>query len=226
MTPDELEEDRARAAGVLDAYMWYYSKEFKAGKYKPEHVFEVMFNPAGILVKLLGRIDIETVASDGLWLWEHKFKSRVDEESILLQLGYDLQTTLYAKAKRLLTKVLPAGVIYNVIRKPQIKKFKNPKDLYTRCLTEAKKDPEHYFKRWAITLGRNAETMLAKFSADMGFIIEDMATCLKEPRRCYPNSRACDAPYKCDYINACSTGTLAGYIQKENLFEELIAEEA
>lgn len=226
ITTDELEEDHARAAGVLDAYMWYYTKEFKTRKYQPEQVFEVTYNPAGLPITLRGRIDITTTAADGIWLWEHKFKSRIDEESIMLQLGYDLQTTLYAQAKRLTANVIPAGVLYNVIRKPQIKKFSNPKDLYERCFKEAKADPEHYFKRWAITLGKNAAGMLTKFSEEMGAITEDMAACLKQPHRCYPNSRACDAPYKCDFINACASGTLAGYIQKENLFEELIDEEA
>jgi hypothetical protein len=41
----------------------------------------------------------------------------------------------------------------------------------------------------------------------------------------YKNECACDQPYQCDYLNACSSGKLCGYIKNKYLFPELDTED-
>lgn len=217
ITNDDLEEDRARAAGVLVAYMWYYGKEFTT-PFAAEKVYDV---PVGAL-RLRGRIDADMVKGGQPWLMETKSKARIEEESILTMLAIDLQLITYATLFEVATGKVPGGVVYNVLRKPELKKFANPAELYKRVLEDAKARPEHYFKRWEVALGRKAAPALVQFKKDLAEVAADMAACLAKPAKCYPNAKGCASPYKCDFIDACAAGSMQGYIQREHLFEELI----
>ncbi len=92
----------------------------------------------------------------GLWLFETKTKSRVDEETLQDMFIDDIQVMLSLLAIKRYYKVKPKGGLYNVIRRPGQKMLKE--DSLKSFLTRIKKDVsnpkryDHYFMRWEIAI--------------------------------------------------------------------------
>lgn len=85
-----------------------------------------------------------------IWLFETKTKSMIDEFEIADGLQLDLQVMLYLYAIKVVYGEYPAGVCYNVIRKPTVRKAKSrtPEEHGAILGKDLTKRPDHYFKRW------------------------------------------------------------------------------
>ena len=106
-------------------------------------------------VPLRGRWDAVYQSSDnGIWLMENKTKSVIDELGLLAALPFDLQSMLYVHALQTHLKKPVAGILYNVIRRPQLrqKKTENHEEFIQRVQDDVVKRPEHYFMRWKVDL--------------------------------------------------------------------------
>jgi hypothetical protein len=133
---------------------WYYEKDFNwIGK---EIAFDVKYRmPNGRVVRLRGKQDGKFNISrkiQGNWLFETKTKGRIDPDGITKGLHKDLQTGLYMTAMQIMDKgVCPQGVLYNVIRRTQLKPRVNEKasDFAKRVEEDIQKRPEWYFMRWS-----------------------------------------------------------------------------
>lgn len=113
---------------------------------------------------------------DSVWLHEIKTKAIIDEETLDTSLHLDLQTMLYLLTLTTHCQEVgwpaPRGVIYDVIRRPGLKQGQEETreqflerieaDIQGRSLimpSGTKKKgagPDHYFKRWRHTLGKDA----------------------------------------------------------------------
>jgi len=130
-----------------------YEKDFNwIGKEQPFDLSYKMVNGRTIRLrgKIDGMLDVRNIM-DGNWLFETKTKGQIDTELITEGLHKDLQTGLYMTAMRLLQHgVAPKGVIYNVIRRTQLKpRVKDtPLDYVNRVEEDIVKRPEWYFMRW------------------------------------------------------------------------------
>lgn len=85
-----------------------------------EQTFEVEYIlPSGRIVKLRGKYDSVDDIGGKLWLVENKTKSDIDEQKIVRQLRFDLQTMFYLVALKHddISKPI-AGVRYNIVRRP------------------------------------------------------------------------------------------------------------
>jgi len=91
-----------------------------------------------------------------IWLFETKTKSYIDEEFISDTLHLNLQTMLYLTALEKIYDKTPAGVLYNVCRRPGQRLLKE--DTLTDYVGRVRKDVsnakryEHYFKRYEMRL--------------------------------------------------------------------------
>ena len=104
---------------------------------------------------LRGRFDAIFRLQGKLWLMENKTKSQIDEEGLQQSLSQDLQSMMYCHAIKLQYGEYPAGILYNVIRRPMhrmTKADKTPSDLIRRMEADIRQDPDKYFMRWTISL--------------------------------------------------------------------------
>jgi len=132
---------------------WYYEKDFQwIGK---EENFDVDYLlPNGRKVRLRGKQDGKfqiAKGQKGNWLFETKTKGNIDADGITAGLHKDMQTGLYLTAMALQQHgTLPEGVLYNVIRRTQLKPrvADTPKMFAERVETDIMKRPEFYFMRW------------------------------------------------------------------------------
>jgi len=121
---------------------------------------------SGRRVRLRGKWDGVDLLRNKLYLREHKTKGQVEPERLQRQLLFDLQTGLYLFAlqehrrQRLEPKLpkAPAGVIYNVVRRPlaggkhsiRQRKGESTDEFYERLGGLIRGEPEHYFMRWEV----------------------------------------------------------------------------
>lgn len=153
---------------------WYheYWRQKKGHEYRPdaqfvsreesfriEHELPLCLDPQGNVrrVVIRGRFDAIFRLKGKLWLMENKTKSQIDEEGLTASLSQDLQTMLYCHAIAAKYGETPVGVLYNVIRRPQLKQKQqeSQKEFFERIEASIREEPDHYFKRWQVSLTAN-----------------------------------------------------------------------
>ena len=143
---DELEATKIIITALLENYFIKYPA-FES--HKPELNFQLaMKTKKGYSTKMAiaGKIDDLVLIDDQYWIVEYKTASRLDA-SYFDRLYVDSQITMYMYAmERLGYNVV--GVIYRVIRKPQLKRKANePKDVfYTRISKDIADRSDFYFE--------------------------------------------------------------------------------
>jgi hypothetical protein len=136
----------------------HYRKFYQDDKHKYVSTEQVFKNPYklsnGRITYLRGRMDEVYVKNGGLWLQENKTKSRIDEDKIIATLPSDLQTMFYVYNMSLIYDRRIDGVMYNVIRKPELKQRTKEGDIafLKRINEDILERPEHYFKRYEVEL--------------------------------------------------------------------------
>jgi hypothetical protein len=138
-----------------------------------EQEFNIPYKlPSGRIVKLRGKWDSVDIIGKGkgagIYLQENKTKGDIDENRMMRQLSFDLQTMMYMVALseykgQPIYKAPINGVRYNVVRRPlsggrgTIKKHepskKNPAgetdaSFYARLAEIIGADPAYFFMRW------------------------------------------------------------------------------
>ncbi len=108
----------------------------------------------GCICDLHGIMDGVFRQDGRLWLLENKTKARIDEAEIEDTMHLNIQVMLYLYAIKRTFKEWPAGVCFNVIRNPQHtpnkKTAETNAEYVARVETEARKDEDHFFKRWDV----------------------------------------------------------------------------
>ena len=125
--------------------------------FKVQH--EIDFYGKKKIIPLRGRIDAAfTRKSNGSFsLMENKTKGVIDEDGIQSSLHMDLQTMMYSLALRYMHGIAPSEVLYNVIRRPGLKRRKKKTigDFLSRVQEDIHGRPQWYFMRWRVELGAN-----------------------------------------------------------------------
>lgn len=162
--------------GVETVYPEYYRywKDQDIKWIEREHVFRTTYRVPhidhtqnGQQQKHNGELEVSlTGMMDGLfqkgrgkhpWLFETKTKGRIDELGLQASLTCDMQTMLYSTGASLTLEKPVVGVLYNVIRRPQLDpQRKKPLGEYVQLVKDdVQARPAHYFKRWNITFEEN-----------------------------------------------------------------------
>lgn len=154
------------ALSIFRIYVDTWKDQDASLKYvSQEEVFRTpIYLPSGRKVDLRGKFD-EVFRDQGkLWLQENKTKSQIDEISLEHTLPFDLQTMLYCHCIRAIYKEAPAGVLYNIIRKPGLKQKvkETDSDFLKRIVEDINSRPEWYFVRYRISFGQNDIDNFAK----------------------------------------------------------------
>ncbi len=225
----EQEKLKAIAQAVLECYWRYYKKDFTESKMiSVERTFSV---PFGKYV-LRGKIDGCLRDKNGeVWHLEHKNYSRINEETMQKKLSFDLQNLFYLLAEFIETGRFLRGVKYNILRKPDVKKFDRPVEIYKYLRELIPKNPEYYFIRYEIPYTRRE---LEQFKKELerklgwldGMVAEGRSLQKnKKPLEIrtvfYKNEAMCEGKYTCDFLNICSSGCTVGYKKRKDLFPEL-----
>lgn len=215
---DEMVFEIDKLEVLFQRYVAFYPKSFDT---KTHIDSEVIFDVTGHGARLRGKIDRLFRVNDRIWLEETKTKSRIDDMMIESQLEFDFQSLFYAKCIGIKTGINIEGVSYNVIRNPQlrIKKTETTEQFCRRLNADIISRPEFYFKRFPCAFSgpsreRFSRNLTAKLK-EFEFWRHNLNTTT------YRNESACLYPYRCQYIDACSSGDLLNYERTGVLFEEL-----
>ena len=157
----------------------------------------------------------------GLWLFETKTKSMINEGNLVDTLSFELQVNLYLWAIRKLYKAIPAGVLYNVIRRTCLerKKTESFPEFAKRISDDIFNRPEFYFMRYEIIVGKK-EMDLWENELE-GMVVDIMNWCEgKLPH--YRNTGQCITKYgRCPMLSICSSQSFHLYTKRKVVFNEL-----
>lgn len=188
-----------------------------------EKVFEASYTlQDGRVIPLRGKYDGVFRDSKGkLWLFETKTKSDINDSSIVDMLNYNLQVMMYLYTMRTVYGEEPAGVVYNLIRRPQLrqKKTETLPEFIERIEDDVNMDPGKYFARYTSTVLPDDlnEWVAGDFSEIMERIGQwaDGHGVFRCSASCYQYRRACE------YMPLCAYGDRRTFTSREVIFPEL-----
>ncbi len=211
-------EESAKVCAVFPAYCDFHDEDFDEIEWQElEGVFDIEWKG----FRLKGRWDGLYLINGELWLLETKTKSRIEKKLIRDMLAFDFQSLFYITAlgERLPAKI--AGVRYNVIRNPGLKQSKkeSTKKFLKRIAKDAEDRQDFYFMRFESPFDKSDRLA---FEGELLAILNEMKDWLDGKLATFKNGGSCIRRYTCDYMSACSSGTMAGYLDKGQLFTELL----
>lgn len=218
---DQIERRMAQSEIMMLEYMKFYDKDFKTTNrfFYLEKCLQVRFGAANDFLLKMKCDGLIKSKDKSIWLFEHKTRSRIMEETIKAILSYDFQSLFYITCIQMKLKKSLSGVMYNVIRNPgHGKKIKSLKAYQKNLQKEINKNPGHFFKRYpqAYTI-KDKDT----FVGQLWNILCDLRRFHSGELGIYRNQNCCQREYRCDFLPACSTGQLQGYRKVNELFSEL-----
>lgn len=220
---DKAEAELNLCLAVVEVYEEYYAADLELKWEAIENEFEVTVRGRkrrGKIDGVFNRFKMNKFKKvPRAWLMEHKTKSRFNELTLLNKVAFDFQNLYYAESYNAVSQVVVDGIIYNVIRKPQLRVRAG--ETYGSYLDRVKKDvrarKEWYFTRWEITFTPNQiERWQSEVDRKMDWVSEMLTGDIW-----WRNEHACDQPFECEYLPACSSNSMTGYYQINKLFPEL-----
>lgn len=166
-----------------------------------------------------------------VWLWENKTKGTWNDVILSQVLERDLQNNTYLLSvgeDERYNGMDVAGVIYNIIRRPQLRKKKTEdmRQYLKRCEDDIKDRPEFYFARLQVEVSKNQRDIFkAQFSRQVSIIERWSQDILpKSPFLDIENTSECSSVYgACSFLGLCSSGLedYSGLFVREKMFSEL-----
>lgn len=218
------------AEAILPLYFEYWHKDKTNLPWVGlEQEFKIPYKLAdGRKTFLRGKMD-GIYKKNGIWLFETKGKSQINEVNLVDTLGLDFQNNFYLSNVRRLLNIQPSGVKYNVIRRTQMQQSKkeNLKQFANRIIEDIEKRPEYYFLRFELSITKQE---LDKFDEELGIHIKefydwwDTKRGLRPNRAIghYKNPSQCETKYgRCDMLDICSAGNFSRYEKRKVVFREL-----
>lgn len=213
------------AQATLPLYFkrWWAHDSNKIRFEKIESEFKIPFTlKDGRKTFIRGKQD-GTFRNSRLWLFEHKFKSMINEDTLLDTLVLDFQVNFYLYALFQIHKQYPAGVLYNIIRKTSLerKQEESLKTYVARVEADIKKRTDFYFIRYEVVKTR---LDINKFTPELHALITDFCDWYDGSGNHYKNPGSCQTKYGCCvYLPICSPGTFGLYTKRKQVFSELEA---
>lgn len=212
---------------LLEPYAIYWLEEFQGVEWLSlEKEFGVPYTlDDGRVIYLRGKIDGVCRLKKRRWLFETKTKSRIDEDPLVEHLPMDMQVNMYAHAEEKSSGEAPEGVIYNIVRRPQLKlgKTETLKAFRDRMRDDVRSRPDHYFVRLTGTFDPEDQMLWAR---DFKRILHAFARWYDEltspETGHYRNPFACITAWgACEYLRLCGRQDRVGLMRRETAFPEL-----
>lgn len=222
------------AYGQADAllahyYQIYESDFFDLNWLALEQEFEIPYNHFGngyehseVTFPVRGKIDgIFEDTNGDLWIVDHKTKGKIDDPTIVQKLGVDLQTNLYVWAVRRLYGRDVKGVVYNLIKRPQLRQGvrESNKEFIERTAADIAARPREYFSRIS-TVYSQEDTL--RFEVELSQIISAFVDWYYGYGPHYRNSGSCvQGFWPCEFLRYCGDGETFGFTKSELVYPEL-----
>lgn len=206
---------------LLPAYFDYWSADFKKLQWsKLEGDFKVGLKCKRGTVPVRGRMD-GAFRRAGLWLFETKFKSMINEADIIDTLSLDLQVHLYLWALQNLHKLNPSGTLYNVVRRPGLilGKTESLPQYAKRIEKDIAKRPDWYFYRYEV-IADKAE--MDKWYKKFVGMVEEFLDWWEGKAAHYDNPGSCITKYgRCWGLTPCVENNYHNLTKRKTVFREL-----
>lgn len=175
-----------------------------------------------VTIPIRGKKDGTFMGSKGIWLFETKFKSQIDEVGLLDTLSFETQVMMYLLQTWGNTKnPPPRGCLYNVVRRASLRqKVKESIPAFAaRVKKDIEKRPEFYFLR----LHSPTTTKdLLQFRKELSGILEDMWGWWNSKVPNYKNTYSCIGKYgRCLFLPVCGKGDYSSLAKRKVVFKEL-----
>lgn len=210
------------ASVILPIYFDYWKNDFKKLEWeKVEGAFKVPYKTEdGRKTFIRGKMD-GVFKRKGLWLFESKFKGMINEGDIVDTLSLDLQVYVYLWVLRRLYKMIPSGVLYNVVRRPGLKlgKAESMIAFGKRVEKDVLKRPEWYFYRFEVATSRKD---LDQWAEEFEGLIVDFLDWWDGKVAHYKNSNSCVSKYgRCWGLTPCVSQDYFNLTKRKMVFREL-----
>lgn len=215
------------AEALLPGYCEHWADDFKPGVwFGLESKFDVMWEGYRIKGRRDGLKWVKPKAKGtgrkkGLWLLESKTKGKIEEGTLMDSLDFDFQNEFYLTGSEveMAGEHEIKGVIYNIVRRPNQKvgkKDKTLKDYGARIAVDVEERPDHYFKRFECPYSKKERD---RFKADLLVKLQQFEKWLNGDLPTFRNEGSCATVWRCDYLQACATCSMKGYIQAKDIKE-------
>lgn len=209
---------------LANAYLDFWEKDFQTRKWLAlEEEFDIKYPcpVTGKPIRLRGKRDGDFEISRKIGLIETKSKGRIDTGFLADKIPIDLQVNLYLWAQWKDYGRVPYGVLYNLIRRPQLEQRVNETvDAYiSRVKEDVGKRPDFYFIRFE---GHTTKAELLQFeNVELKGVLTSLVHWLQGLYH-YKNSAACQTPWgSCDNLRLCSRGDSDHLQKRDRPFTEL-----
>lgn len=228
----KLEEIYALAEVILLHYFARYEQEDFNGGIAWEGLEEVFNYPYTIKlgdgrevqIPVRGKIDGRYRAGSKRrkWIVDHKTKGQISTNMLLDRLSMDLQVNLYLLIDWKQTGEIPAGCLYNVIRRPQLqrKAQEDTQTFATRVYEDIGKRPDFYFHRYEVPVQKSD---LEQFERELYSMLRLAYAWYRGSFEPFRLGSSCENKYgACEYLALCGRGDKFGYRRRQHVFPELV----
>jgi len=223
---ESYEMTHAQVHLVMQAYAKNWKTDFTSFEWVGlEEKFDIPYEirlPDGrsVVLRCRGKRDGRFRQKKKTYLFETKTKAQIEDSSIADKMAWDLQPMLYSLMMWKEFKEVPAGILYNLVRRPLLRQ--GQKETYEKFLQRIEEDlakrPEHYFYRLNVALTK--QDIL-----DWEPTFRDMVTQLwrwHQGEFHYRNSAQCKGQYgACEFLPVCHNGDRGRFVQRLSVFPEL-----
>ncbi len=217
--------------GMADLIIRHYFDHWKRDRMEfdwqaLEQIFSVPYSyqhPSygSLSIPVRGKFDgIFRTKNGELWLFETKTKARIEDETIVDKLPFDLQVCLYIWAAQQVYDSPLNGVVYNLIRRPQLRKKQSDtlRSFLDRIDEDISSRRTFYFVRYQAYIPRED---MQEWVRDFNGIMEQLIQWTLGVYH-YRNSQSCTGRYgSCEFLRKCSSGDMMGLHKREQVFPEL-----
>lgn len=227
--PEEVQKDLAMARAVFPAYCVRYMKEDAKKRWlEVEQTFSAPWSMVNNQqVPRRGKIDgaFEAKKDGSLWILETKTASQISDDTMNLALAFDFQSLFYILALESKLGRRVAGVLYNVVRVPQIGRGddRTSSGFIQKVRDDIEARRDFYFIRYELAF---SQKMRMDFFNELQAKLEDFRSWIDGKLPTYRNESACRGRWNCQYLPVCAGGGnpgTAGFRQTAKLFGELDA---
>jgi hypothetical protein len=225
-----LEQTETLAAAILPIYFRHWRDDFIQMQWMDkglEHEFKIPIE--GHVGRtpwktfLRGKMDgvFFKADSDRPWLFETKTKGRIEEGALVDVMPFELQVNTYLIALNKMTGKTPAGVKYNILRRPQLrqKQAESLPQFGDRIVRDIHDRPDFYFIRMDMTVDMRD---LDRAEQELMDLVGDFLMWWRGQAGHYKNSAHCENKYgTCHMLPICSRRDTTGFYQRDKIFQEL-----
>lgn len=234
---EDLEETFGMVEAMIPGYFAVWGKDDLSREWVAlEEEIEVPITVLGVTFMLRAKLDglFRSGKHGRITLTETKTKGRIDEGAIMSKLNIDFQTLFYLALVRIKYGEFARRVMYDVVRRPQLRRGKGgktrhkvpktvPPERLVEYINRVKADvlsrPDWYYMRFTMII--TEPELDAWIERDLMPILEQIVRWYRKEFN-YHNSYACsNGSSVCPFLRLCTSGDKTGLVKVASAHSEL-----